>query len=32
MPFGLQAMANRFNELLLLRFSNDLMKSIQSNP
>lgn len=26
MPFGLQAMANRFNELLLLRFSEDLMK------
>jgi aspartyl-tRNA(Asn)/glutamyl-tRNA(Gln) amidotransferase subunit A len=26
MPFGLQVMANRFNELDLLRISNQLMK------
>ena len=26
MPFGVQAMSNRFNELALLRISNELMQ------
>jgi aspartyl-tRNA(Asn)/glutamyl-tRNA(Gln) amidotransferase subunit A len=30
MPFGLQVMANRFDELSLLQFSNHLMKSPES--
>ncbi len=32
MPFGVQVMSNRFNELDLLRISNQLMQKIKSKP
>ncbi len=32
MPFGLQAMSNRFNELPLLRFSDELMQDYRKHP
>jgi hypothetical protein len=30
MPFGVQAMTNRFRELYLLEFSNELMQQYKS--
>ena len=32
MPFGVQVMSNRFNELHLLRISNQLMQEVKSKP
>ena len=32
MPFGLQVMANRFDELTLLQFSHQLMQQVVNRP